>query len=139
MSDLITTNGGASGGSILTALTDPSGGSVTNRLKAFSGQAAVRKTIPWFLGVAALGGVALTWSMLSSVTQRTLYAQLDDSERASVVAALDKAAISYKIDNQTGAVTVNEGDLYKARMTVAQDGALATPDSGDEMLNNLPI
>jgi flagellar M-ring protein FliF len=139
MSDLITTNGAAPGGSILTALTDPGGGSVTDRLKAFSAQAAVRKTIPWFIGVAALGGVALTWSMLSSGTQRTLYAQLDDSERASVVAALDKAAITYKIDNQTGAVTVNEGDLYKARMTVAQDGALATPDSGDDMLNNLPI
>lgn len=139
MSDLVTTNGVAPGGSILTALTDPSGGSVTDRLKAFGGQAAVRKTIPWFIGVAALGGVALTWSMLSSGTQRTLYAQLDDSERASVVAALDKAAISYKIDNETGALTVNEGDLYKARMTVAQDGALATPDSGDDMLNNLPI
>jgi flagellar M-ring protein FliF len=139
MSDLITTNGGASGGSILTALTDPGGGSVTDRLKAFSGQAAVRKTIPWFIGVAALGGVALTWSTLSSGAQRTLYAQLDDSERASVVAALDKAAISYKIDNATGALTVDEGDLYKARMTVAQDGALATPDSGDDMLNNLPI
>lgn len=143
MSDLVTTQafgqGAAPGGSVLTALTNPSGGSVTDRLKAFTGQAAVRKTIPWFIGVAALGGVALTWSMLSSGTQRTLYAQLDDSERASVVAALDKAAISYKIDNQTGAVTVNEGDLYKARMTVAQDGALATPDSGDDMLNNLPI
>ncbi len=139
MSDLITTNGGGSNASVLTALTDPSGGTAIDRLKAFSGQAAVRKTIPWFIGVAALGGVALTWSMLSSGTQRTLYAQLDDSERASVVAALDKAAITYKIDNQTGAVTVNEGDLYKARMTVAQDGALATPDSGDDMLNNLPI
>lgn len=139
MSDLITTNGGAPGGSILTALTDPGGGGVADRLKAFTGQAAVRKTIPWFIGVAALGGVALTWSTLSSGAQRTLYAQLDDSERASVVAALDKAAISYKIDNGTGALTVNEGDLYKARMTVAQDGALATPDSGDDMLNNLPI
>lgn len=126
-------------GSMLGALTDPGAGTPLERLKSFTAQPAIKKTIPWFIGAAALGGVALTWSMLSSGTQRTLYSQLDDSERASVVAALDKAAIAYKIDNSTGAITVGEGDLYKARMTVAQDGALATPDSGDDMLNNLPI
>lgn len=126
-------------GSMLGALTDPNAGTPLERLKSFGGQPAVKKTIPWFIGAAALGGVALTWSMLSSGTQRTLYSQLDDGERASVVAALDKAAIAYTIDNSTGAITVNEGDLYKARMTVAQDGALASPDSGDDMLNNLPI
>ena len=142
MSELVTQSragGGSASASVLTALTDPANGSMGDRLKAFAGQPAVRKTIPWFIGVAALGGVALTWSTLSSGAQRTLYAQLDDSERASVVAALDKAAIAYKIDNETGALTVGESDLYKARMTVAQDGALATPDSGDDMLNNLPI
>ena len=143
MSELITQNGlgqgAAPGGSMLTALTDPAGGTPLERMRSFTAQPAIRKTIPWFLGVAALGGVALTWSLLSTGPQRTLYAQLDDGERASVVAALDKAAIPYTIDNSTGALTVNEGDLYKARMTVAQDGALATPDSGDDMLNNLPI
>jgi flagellar M-ring protein FliF len=142
MSELVPTQAGlgtAPGGSVLTALTDPAGGTPINRLKAFGAQPAIKRTIPWFIGAAALGGVALTWSMLSSGTQRTLYSQLDDSERASVVAALDKAAISYKIDSQTGALTVNESDLYKARMTVAQDGAIAAPESGDDMLNNLPI
>lgn len=124
---------------MLGALTDPNAGTPLERLRSFGAQPAIKKTLPWFIGAAALGGVALTWSMLSSGTQRTLYSQLDDGERASVVAALDKAAIAYTIDNSTGAITVNEGDLYKARMTVAQDGALASPDSGDDMLNNLPI
>ena len=126
-------------GGSFAALTDPNAGTPLERLRSFSAQPAVKKTIPWFIGAAALGGVALTWSLLSSGTQRTLYSQLDDSERASVVSALDKAAIAYTIDNSTGAISVGEGDLYKARMTVAQDGALATPDSGDDMLNNLPI
>lgn len=126
-------------GSMLGALTDPNAGTPLERLRSFGAQPAIKKTLPWFIGAAALGGVALTWSMLSTGTQRTLYSQLDDSERASVVTALDKAAIAYTIDNSTGALTVNEGDLYKARMTVAQDGALASPDSGDDMLNNLPI
>jgi flagellar M-ring protein FliF len=143
MSELVTqglpSRGAAPGGSVLTALTNPAGGTPLERIKSFTAQPAVRKTIPWFIGVAALGGAALTWSLLSTGPQRTLYSQLDDAERASVVAALDKAAIPYTIDNATGALTVNEGDLYKARMTVAQDGALATPDSGGDMLSNLPI
>ncbi len=130
---------GIIGGNMLGALTDPAGGTPLERIKAFTAQPAVKKTIPFFIGVAALGGAALTWSLLATGPQRTLYSQLDDGERASVVAALDKAAIPYRIDNQTGALTVNESDLYKARMTVAQDGALATPDSGQDMLNNLPI
>ena len=138
MSEVLPTPVGSQG-SMLGALTDANAGTPLERLRSFSAQPAVKKTIPWFIGAAALGGVALTWSLLSSGTQRTLYSQLDDSERASVVSALDKAAIAYTIDNSTGAITVNEGDLYKARMTVAQDGALATPDSGDDMLNNLPI
>lgn len=137
MSEFLPTPVPAGGG--FAALTDASGGTPLQRVKAFTAQPAVKKTIPWFIGAAALGGVALTWSLLSTGPQRTLYSTLDDSERASVVAALDKAAIPYTIDNSTGALTVNENDLYKARMTVAQDGALATPDSGDDMLNNLPI
>lgn len=134
-----TTLPAAPAGSVLTQLTDPAGGTILQRVKGFAAQPAIRKTLPWFAGVAALGGVALTWSMLSPDPQRTLYSQLDDSERASVVQALDKAAIPYKIDNNTGALTVGESDLYKARMTVASDGALAAPDSGDDMLNSLPI
>ena len=134
-----TTLPAAPAGSVLTQLTRPSDGSILDRVKGFAAQPAVRKTLPWFAGAAALGAVALTWSMLSPDPQRTLYSQLDDSERASIVGALDKASIPYKIDNNTGALTVNESDLYKARMTVASDGALATPDSGDDMLNSLPI
>ena len=134
-----TTLPAAPAGSVLTQLTGASDGSMLDRVKGLAAQPAVRKTLPWFAGAAALGGVALTWSMLSPDPQRTLYSQLDDSERASIVSALDKASIPYKIDNNTGALTVGESDLYKARMTVASDGALATPDSGDDMLNSLPI
>jgi flagellar M-ring protein FliF len=125
--------------SILTPLTDPAGGSAMARLRAFAGQSAVKRMLPWFLGVSALGAVALTWSTLAPAPQRTLYSELSDSERAGVVDALDKANISYKINNETGALTVNEDDLYKARMLVAQNGALATPQSGDDLLDKLPM
>jgi flagellar M-ring protein FliF len=125
--------------SVLAPLTDPAGGTALVRLKGFAAQPAVRRMLPWFLGLSALGGVALTWSMLAPSPQRVLYAQLADSERAGVVDALDKASIAYQIDNQTGALTVGESDFYKARMLVASDGALSTPESGTQMLDNLPM
>jgi flagellar M-ring protein FliF len=110
-----------------------------DRLRAFGAQPALRRTLPWIGGLAALGGVALVWSLVSSPPQRMLYTELSDSERASVVAALDKAAITYAIDNQTGALSVGEDDFYRARMLVAADGALATPESGADALNSLPL
>ena len=55
-----------------------------------------------------------------------------------MVASLDKAGIGYRIDNNTGTLTVNADDLYKARMLVASDGALATPDP-TASLDNLPL
>lgn len=125
--------------SLLAPLTDPAGGGVLTRLRGFSAQEPVRRMLPWFLGLSAIGGAALAWSALAPASQRMLYAQLSDSERSSVVSALDKASIPYKIDNATGALTVGEGDFYRARMLVASDGALATPQSGTEMLDSLPM
>jgi len=141
MSDLVPAEAlpAARPASILSPLTDPAGGNTLGRLKGFAGQPAVRKMLPLFLGLSALGGVALTWSVLSPSPQRVLYAQLGDSERAGVVDALDKAAIAYKIDNQTGALTVGESDFYRARMLVASNGGLATPETGDQMLDSLPM
>ncbi|MEE4451843.1 flagellar basal-body MS-ring/collar protein FliF [Novosphingobium resinovorum] len=115
------------------------GGSVLTRLSAITQQPAVKKMMPVFIGLSAIGGAALTWSLMAPTPQRVLYAQLDDSERAGVAEALDGAQIKYRIDNQTGALTVSEADYYKARMLVAQDGALSTPESGDAMLDKLPM
>lgn len=125
--------------SLLAPLTDPAGGSALTRLRSFTGQAGVRRMLPWLLGAAAIGGAALTWTALAPSPQRTLYSQLADSERAAVVEALDKAGITYAIDNQSGALSVAEGDFYRARMLVASDGALATPESGSQMLDKLPM
>ena len=126
-------------GSMLAPLTDPAGGPALTRLGAFARQGPVRRMLPAFLAVSALGGAALAWSALAPSAQRTLYAQLGDGERATVVEALDKAAIAYTIDNQTGALSVGEGDFYRARMLVASDGALSTPEGGDALLDKLPL
>lgn len=120
-------------------LSDPAGGSALQRLRSIAAQPAVRKAMPWFGGMAAIGALALTYAVLSPAPQRVLYSQLDDAQRADVVAALDKASIPYRIDSATGALTVNEEDLYRARMAAASDGAVATPESGMELLDNMPL
>lgn len=112
---------------------------VAGRAKALLAQPAVRKSLPAMAGVAALGALGLTWALLSPAPQRVLYSQLDDSERASVVAALDQGGIAYEIDNASGALTVGEDDIYRARMLVASQGALATPESGTDLIANLPM
>lgn len=126
-------------GNPFAVLTSPDGGPILARLSSFMAQPPVRRALPGFVGLAAIGAALLAWSAVSPDPQRILYAQLDDSERASVAAALDQAAITYRIDNSTGALTVAERDFYKARMLVASDGALALPESGAQMLDSLPM
>jgi flagellar M-ring protein FliF len=134
-----TPQGNARTGSILTPLTDPDGGTPMQRTMSFLRQQTVRAMLPWFAGVAVLGGAAVAYSSLAPAPQRVLYTQLDDAERASVVGALDKGGVHYRIDNSTGALTVDEGDLYRARMLVAQNGALAMPDTANDSLDKLPM
>ena len=137
MSDLVPVAPGAT--SLLAPLRDPAGAPLLTRLGAFAAQPPVRKALPWFAGLAGAGLLALTWATLAPAPQRVLYSSLDDGERADVAAALDKASIGYSIDNGTGALTVDEDDLYKARMVVASNGALAAPESGEQLLDSLPM
>lgn len=117
----------------------PADASAMDRARFFMQQPATKKMLPWFVGAAGLGLAALTWSLVVPAPQRTLYSSLQDGERAEVAAALDSAGIPYEIDPGTGAVTVGEDELYRARMTVASQGALAMPESGSEMLDSLPM
>ena len=109
------------------------------RLRSVTAQPLFKRALPWFIGVAAIGGVGLTYALLAPAPQRMLYSELGDSERAQVAAALDKASIAYQIDNTTGALSVDQDSLYRARMLLASDGGLATPESGSAMLDNLPM
>lgn len=136
MSDLVPSNGN---GALLSPLGAGSGASFKDRARAFVAQPGVRKALPWFAGLASVGLLALVWAGLSPAPQRVLYGSLGDAERAGVVSALDAASIGYEIDNATGTLTVGEDDLYRARMVVASEGALATPESGQDLINALPM
>lgn len=130
MADLVPTSNGA--------LALP-GADPLDRARGLLAQPAARRLLPWFIGTAGLGLAALTWALVVPAPQRTLYSSLQDGERAEVAAALDQAGIAYLIDPGTGAVTVGEDELYRARMTVAAQGALALPESGAQMLDALPM
>lgn len=108
------------------------------RVRTLTAQPAVRRALPWFLGLSAIGAAGLAFMALSPAPQRVLYAELGDAERASVVSSLDKAGIAYAINRDTGALTVAEDDLYRARMIVASDGTLAVPDPVSS-LDSLPL
>ena len=137
MSDLVPAANGAPAAA-QPSLPGLGGGTPLERIRSFAAQPAIKRSLPLIAGTMLLGGAALAYAMLSSPPQRVLYAQLDDADRAAVVGSLDSAGIAYTIDNQTGALTVGEDDLYRARMLVASDGALAVPDAAAS-LDNLPL
>ncbi len=120
------------------ATAPPTTAAPLDRVKAFTARPMVKRALPWFLGLAAIGGAVLAYAALAPAPQRVLYSELGDSERASVASSLDKAGIAYKINAETGTLTVGEDDLYKARMLVASDGALAVPDPTSS-LDSLPL
>ena len=112
---------------------------VPSPLRALLAQPALRKALPMLLGLGALALAVIAYMSLATGPQRILYSSLSDSERAAVAQALDQGGIAYAIETGTGALTVSEEDLYRARMLVASDGALASPESPSAMLDSLPI
>jgi flagellar M-ring protein FliF len=109
------------------------------RLAGIADAPALRRAGPALIGVGALAAAAMLYLALAGSPQRILYASLSDGERAAVVEALESGGIAYAIDNGTGAITVAEDDIYRARMLVASDAGLAAPQGASEMLDAIPL
>lgn len=109
------------------------------RLNAFLAQPAVRRALPALVGIGLLVVIGAVYLMIAQGPQRILYSSLTDGERAAVVDALERGGIAYDIDNATGAVTVSEGDIYRARMLVASDSGLAAPEDATAILDSIPL
>ena len=126
---------------------DPGGGSATaawpsdwqSRAREFLAQPAVRRALPAIIGVGAIALVAALYLLMAQGPQRMLYSSLTDGERAQVVETLERGGIAYAIDNTTGALSVAEDDIYRARMLVASDAGLAAPEGASEMLDAIPL
>lgn len=108
-------------------------------LAEFAAQPALSRALPALAGVGALAAAGLLWMSLSQGPDRVLYTSLTDGERAKVVATLEAGGIDYAIDNSTGALSVAENDVYRARMLVASDAGIAAPEGATEMLDAMPL
>lgn len=102
-------------------------------------QPAVRRALPTLIGVGVLAIIAALYLTISQGPQRILYSSLTDGDRAKVVETLDQGGISYTINTSSGALTVSESDLYRARMLVASDAGIAAPEGASEMLDAIPL
>ncbi len=108
-------------------------------LADFIGQPAVRRALPALAGVGALAATGALYLALAAGPQRVLYTSLTDAERAKVTETLSASGIAYKIDNGTGAISVAEDDIYRARMLVASNAGIAAPEGAAEMLDAIPM
>ncbi|MFZ5493160.1 MAG: flagellar basal-body MS-ring/collar protein FliF [Pseudomonadota bacterium] len=85
--------------------------------------------------IASIVGIAL-WARTPDYS--LLYGSLEERDTAQVVAALEKAAIPYRLDAATGAVRVPSTAVHEARMKLAAEGLPKGSGSGLEMLSQDP-
>lgn len=109
------------------------------QVQGFISQPALIRALPMLAGVGALAAAGALWMAISSGPDRILYTSLTDAERAKVVETLEAGGIAYGIDNSTGALSVAEGDLYRAKMLVASDAGIAAPEGAEAMLDSMPL
>ncbi|WP_086606403.1 flagellar basal-body MS-ring/collar protein FliF [Erythrobacter donghaensis] len=108
-------------------------------LAGFVSQPALARALPAMGGLGAVAVAGALWMAISSGPDRVLYASLTDAERAKVVETLEAGGIDYGIDNGTGAITVSEGDAYRAKMLVASNAGIAAPEGAEAMLDAMPL
>jgi flagellar M-ring protein FliF len=95
--------------------------------------------LPALAGVGALAVTGALYLALAAGPQRVLYASLTDAERAKVTETLAASGVPYAIDNGTGAISVAEDDIYRARMLVASNAGIAAPEGASAMLDAIPL
>lgn len=105
----------------------------------FISQPALARALPALGALGAVAAAGALWLAISSGPDRVLYASLTDAERAKVVETLEAGGIGYSIDNATGALSVSEDDVYRAKMLVASNAGIAAPAGAEAMLDSMPL
>ncbi|MCW9014740.1 MAG: flagellar basal-body MS-ring/collar protein FliF [Gammaproteobacteria bacterium] len=94
------------------------------------------KLLSFIVGLAvsiAIGVGVFYWAAAPSYD--ALYNGLEPRDASEVVAALQGAAISYKLDGATGTVLVESGRVHEARLKLAAQGLPKGTSIGIEMLS----
>jgi flagellar M-ring protein FliF len=105
----------------------------------FLSQPELALALPALAAIGALAGAAGLWMAISAGPSRVLYSNLTDAERAKVVETLEGGGIAYDIDPGTGALSVSQNDLYRAKMLVASNAGIAAPEGAEAMLDSMPL
>ena len=108
-------------------------------MAGFLSQPALVRALPALGALGAAAAAAGLWMAISSGPPRVLYTSLTDAERAKVVETLEAGGIGYAIDNATGALSVSENDVYRAKMLVASNAGIAAPEGAEAMLDAMPL
>ncbi|QIQ88222.1 MAG: flagellar M-ring protein FliF [Erythrobacter sp.] len=123
-------------------LTPLSGGGAEGwrgRVAEFLAQPAVRRAMPAIVGLGSVLLLGAIYLAIAEPPRRLLFSGLGDLERGQVVETLAAGGIDYRVDPQTGAISVAEGDYYAASSLVASNGALPAPQGASEMLDSIPL
>jgi flagellar M-ring protein FliF len=108
-------------------------------ITAFTSSVAFRRALP-MIGTLAMVALALcVWLALRAPQQRPVFDGLADNDKAAVAAALEAAGIRYSLDRSTGAVSVAEDDLHRARMMLAGEGLPKARPSSDSIIGAIPL
>ncbi len=108
-------------------------------LRDIASQPAVRKALPAIAFTGALGLAAITYFALSTPAQTPLFQGLAEADKAAVADALQASGISYSLDPGTGAISVDAGKVYEARMLLAGQGLPKAQPNGDAVIASLPM
>lgn len=114
-------------------------GAVLERVKTFTRQPAVAKSLPLIGIAAAILIAAVAWMSFAKGPQRDLFAGLSDADKAAVADTLTSSGIKYTLDRDTGALTVSDTDYYRAKMLLAQAGLPKSAPDADAVMASLPM
>lgn len=115
------------------ALVDPE--NIAAQARGFNALPVLRQ-IGLMVGLAAsvaLGVAVVLWSRTPEYSM--LYGRLSDVEAAQVAAALESAAIPYRIEHGSGAITVPAEQVHEARLKLATRGLPRGDGTGFELLS----
>jgi flagellar M-ring protein FliF len=110
-----------------------------DQARTFAAQPAVAKSLPALGLMALLAAAALIWMTFSTPPGRDLFRGLPDEDKGAVVEALKTSGIAYRIDRDTGTLSVSEDDYHQARMLLAAQGLPKSAPNGDDLIKNLPL
>lgn len=110
-----------------------------DRLKAIGIQPAIQKAMPLLMIIGTVGIAGGAYLTLQQPDQIPLYQGLNEGDKGAIAEALQSAGIEYSLDAASGTVQVDEDQLHRARMMLANQGLPKAAPSGDALLSSLPM